>query len=73
LYQIIITDANGCTAFENNILIATTKWFRYFNLLSWSILCWTRIGRTIGTSVTAPTGPGPYHFAVYSQGLTYTG
>jgi hypothetical protein len=22
LYQIIITDANGCTAFENNILIA---------------------------------------------------
>jgi hypothetical protein len=25
LYQIIITDANGCTAFENNILIATTK------------------------------------------------
>jgi large repetitive protein len=77
LYQIIITDANGCAVFENKILVASPP-----DDLDISV---TPVGPTcaglgsaevaIGSTLTGGsiTGTGPFHFAVYSPGLTYTG
>lgn len=75
LYQIIITDDNGCTAFENNILVASPPSDLDISVTPVGPTC-AGLGSAeiaIGASPTAPTGPGPYHFAVYSPGLTYTG
>jgi hypothetical protein len=66
LYQIIITDANGCNAFENNILIASPPSDLDISVTPVGPSC-AGLGSAeiaIGTSA-APTGPGP-SFAVYS-------
>lgn len=67
LYQIIITDANGCTAFENNILIASPP-----NDLDISVTpppsdC-SALGSAIvsvGASPTSIIGSGPFYFSLY--------
>ncbi|WP_348825744.1 beta strand repeat-containing protein, partial [Flavobacterium aestuarii] len=74
-YQIIITDSNGCTAFENNILIASPPDDLDITVTSPPADC-SAPGSAIiavGGPLSSVTGPGPYHFAVYSPGLTYTG
>ncbi|MCK8140462.1 T9SS type B sorting domain-containing protein [Flavobacterium sp. I-SCBP12n] len=74
LYQIIITDANGCTAFENNIVIASPPDALDITVTAPPADC-SALGSAliaVGTSPTSPTGVGPYHFAVYSPGLLYT-
>ncbi|MGL2987974.1 T9SS type B sorting domain-containing protein [Flavobacterium sp. RSSA_27] len=74
LYQIIITDANGCTAFENNILVASPPDDLDITVTPVGPTC-AGLGSAevaIGAS-TSITGSGPFHFAVYSPGLTYTG
>ena len=75
-YQIIITDANGCTAFENQILIASPPDDLDISVVPVGATC-AGLGSAevaIGTSTAGSiTGAGPFHFAVFSPGLTYTG
>lgn len=71
LYEIRITDANGCTALEQNILVASPP----DNLdidINTTADCLT--GGTAEVSIgTALTGSGPYYFAIYEgPGMTYT-
>ena len=60
LYQIIITDANGCTAFENNILIASPPSDLDISVVPVGPTC-AGLGSAevaIGASPTAPAGSG---------------
>ncbi|MEC3908716.1 T9SS type B sorting domain-containing protein [Tamlana sp. 2201CG12-4] len=71
LYEIIITDANGCTAIETNILVASPPDDLDININA-TADCIT--GGTAEVSIGTPlSGSGPYHFAIYTgPGMTYT-
>jgi gliding motility-associated-like protein len=74
LYQIIITDANGCTAFENDILIASPPTDLDISVVPVGPTCAGLGSAQVAIGVASSiTGAGPFHFAVYSPGLTYTG
>jgi len=71
LYEIIITDANGCSVMEQNILVASPP----DNLdidINTTADCLT--GGTAEVSIgSLLTGNGPYHFAIYEgSGMVYT-
>lgn len=73
LYQVVITDANGCTAFENDILVASPPDDLDISVVPVGPTC-VGLGSaevSIG-SMSSITGSGPFHFAVYSPGLTYS-
>jgi gliding motility-associated-like protein len=71
LYEIIITDANGCSLIEQDILVASPPDDLDINVDS-TADCLT--GGTVEVSVGTPlSGSGPYHFAIYSgSGMTYS-
>ncbi len=71
LYEIIITDANGCSAIEENILVASPP-----DDLDISIGATADCisGGTATVAVgTSLAGSGPYYFAIYTgPGMVYT-
>ncbi|URM37843.1 T9SS type B sorting domain-containing protein [Flavobacterium anhuiense] len=75
LYQIIITDANGCTNIEQNVFVASPPDDLDITVTSPPADC-SSLGSAvvaIGASSTNITGNGPFHFAVYTgTGMTYT-
>jgi len=75
LYQIIITDANGCTNIEQNVLVASPPEDLDITVTPPPANC-SALGSAvvaIGASSTQITGNGPFHFAIYTgPGMTYT-
>lgn len=71
LYEIIITDANGCSLLEQNILVASPPDDLDIAIAATSD-CTT--GGTVEVSIGSPlTGAGPYYFAIYTgPGMTYS-
>lgn len=71
LYEIIITDTNGCSVIEQNILVASPPDNLDININT-TADCLT--GGTAEVSIgSLLTGNGPYHFAIYEgAGMTYT-
>ncbi|MFV8357101.1 T9SS type B sorting domain-containing protein [Flavobacterium sp. XS1P32] len=69
LYQIIITDANGCTVFENDILVASPPDDLDIDVTLAAATC-TGLGSAevaIGTGPKASiTGTGPFYFSLYT-------
>ncbi|PWK02419.1 gliding motility-associated-like protein [Flavobacterium araucananum] len=76
LYQIIITDANGCTNIEQNVLVASPPDDLDITVTPPPADCST-LGSAvvaIGAASTNITGDGPFHFAIYTgPGMIYTG
>ncbi|MTD72570.1 SprB repeat-containing protein, partial [Flavobacterium sp. LC2016-13] len=74
-YEIIVTDANGCSKIVQNILVASPPQDLDITVTPPPADCST-LGSAvvaIGASSTNITGPGPFHFAIYSgPGMTYT-
>ncbi|WP_396601279.1 T9SS type B sorting domain-containing protein [Algibacter sp. R77976] len=71
LYEIIITDANGCTRIEDNILVASPPDDLDISIDS-SVDCLTG-GEAVVSVGTTLAGSGPYHFAIYTgPGMTYS-
>ncbi|OXA84286.1 hypothetical protein B0A66_21270, partial [Flavobacterium hercynium] len=67
LYQIIVTDANGCANIEQNILVASPPDDLDITILAPPANCLA--GGSAELSVGSKSGiigPGPFHFAVYS-------
>ncbi|WP_406844828.1 T9SS type B sorting domain-containing protein [Flavobacterium soyae] len=75
LYQIIITDANGCTNIEQNVFVASPPDDLDITVTAPPADC-SSLGSAvvaIGAASTNITGNGPFHFAVYTgPGMTYT-
>ncbi|KRB54851.1 SprB repeat-containing protein [Flavobacterium sp. Root186] len=75
LYQIIVTDANGCTNIEQNIFVASPPNDLDITVTPPPADC-SSLGSAvvaIGATSTNITGNGPFHFAVYTgPGMTYT-
>ncbi|MFH7016147.1 T9SS type B sorting domain-containing protein [Flavobacterium sp. FlaQc-47] len=67
LYEIIITDANGCTKSVNNILVASPPDDLDINVFSPPADCSTGGSAvvSIGTSTTI-IGTGPFYFGIYT-------
>ncbi|KJD34502.1 hypothetical protein PK35_01540 [Tamlana nanhaiensis] len=72
LYEIIITDANGCTAMVQNILVASPPDDLDISVIAPPADCST--GGSATVSIGTPlTGSGPFHFAIYTgPGMVYT-
>ena len=75
LYQIIVTDANGCSNIEQNIFVASPPNDLDITVTPPPADC-SSLGSAvvaIGATSTNITGNGPFHFAVYTgPGMTYT-
>ncbi|EGV42056.1 T9SS type B sorting domain-containing protein [Bizionia argentinensis JUB59] len=74
LYEIIITDANGCTLIEQNIMVASPPDDLDIDI-SPTVDCATggSADVTIGAASTM-TGVGPFYFAIYTgSGMTWDG
>ncbi len=75
LYQIIITDANGCTNIEQNVFVASPPDDLDITVTPPPADC-SSLGSAvvaIGAASTNITGPGPFHFAVYTgPGMVYS-
>ncbi|MFI0431482.1 beta strand repeat-containing protein, partial [Mariniflexile sp. HMF6888] len=74
LYEIIITDANGCTAIEQNILVASPPDDLDIDVVM-TVDCVTggEADVSIGTATTI-TGTGPFYFAIYTgPGMVWDG
>jgi gliding motility-associated-like protein len=75
LYQIIVTDANGCTSIEQNVFVASPPEDLDITVTAPPADC-SSLGSAvvaIGASSTNITGNGPFHFAVYTGvAMTYT-
>ncbi|WP_372935527.1 T9SS type B sorting domain-containing protein [Seonamhaeicola sp.] len=71
LYEIIITDANGCSLLEQNILVASPPEDLVINTVA-TADCTS--GGTVEVSIGTPlAGSGPYYFAIYTgPGMTYS-
>src|SRR5690606_36312258 len=64
LYEIIITDANGCSLIEQDILVASPPEDLDITVIAPPADCST--GGTAEIVIGTPlTGSGPYHFAIY--------
>nr|WP_315188993.1 T9SS type B sorting domain-containing protein [uncultured Flavobacterium sp.] len=75
-YQIIVTDANGCSWIEQNILVASPPDDLDITVSSPPADCSTAGSAivAVGATSTNLTGSGPFHFAVYSgPGMIYSG
>ncbi|GAA4299861.1 hypothetical protein GCM10023163_21620 [Aestuariibaculum suncheonense] len=73
LYEVLITDANGCAYLEQNILVASPPDDLDITVTSPPADCSTGGSAevSIGTSLAST---GPFHFAIYTgPGMTYTG
>ena len=74
LYQINIVDANGCSVLIQNVPVASPPDDLDISVVPVGPTC-VGLGSAevaIG-SMSSITGVGPFHFAVYSPGLTYPG
>ncbi|WP_157757585.1 T9SS type B sorting domain-containing protein [Pseudalgibacter alginicilyticus] len=73
LYEIIITDANGCSEIVQDVLVASPPDDLEININTVAVDCLT--GGTAEISVGTPlAGSGPYYFAIYTGlGMTYPG
>ncbi|MFL1013414.1 T9SS type B sorting domain-containing protein [Flavisericum labens] len=72
LYEIIVTDTNGCSFMEQNILVSSPP----DNLdIAINATADCVSGGTVEISIGTPlAGSGPYHFAIYTgSGMTYPG
>lgn len=74
LYELIVTDVNGCSVIEQNILVASPPDDLDINIAT-TVDC--AIGGeaevSIGTATTI-TGTGPFYFAIYTgPGMTWDG
>ncbi|WMI64969.1 T9SS type B sorting domain-containing protein [Aestuariibaculum sp. YM273] len=72
LYEVLITDANGCRYLEQNILVASPPDDLDITVTSPPADCSTGGSAevSIGTSLSST---GPFHFAIYTgPGMTYT-
>jgi gliding motility-associated-like protein len=76
LYQIIITDANGCTNIEQNVLVASPPDDLDITVTAPPADCSSPGSAVVAINTTATgtiTGPGPFHFAIYTgPGMVYT-
>ncbi|WP_456315732.1 hypothetical protein, partial [Pseudomonas shirazensis] len=76
LYQIIVTDANGCTNIEQNVLVASPPDDLDIIVTAPPADCSSPGSAVVAINTTATgtiTGPGPFHFAVYTgPGMVYT-
>lgn len=73
LYEIIITDANGCSLIEQDILVASPPDDLDITVSSPPADCSTGGSATV-TIGTPLSGSGPFHFAVYTgPGMSYPG
>ncbi|MFD1603195.1 beta strand repeat-containing protein, partial [Flavobacterium artemisiae] len=76
LYQIIITDANGCTNIEQNVLVASPPDDLDITVTAPPADCSGLGSAEVAintTSMGSIVGNGPFHFAVYTgPGMTYT-
>ncbi|MCB4797964.1 T9SS type B sorting domain-containing protein [Neotamlana laminarinivorans] len=75
LYEIIITDANGCTYLEQDILVASPPDDLDIIIADPTVDCVLggQVDVSIGTS-TSIVGSGPFYFAIYTgSGMTYDG
>ncbi len=72
LYEIIVTDANGCTDIVQNILVASPPDDLDISVISPPADC--SMGGQATVSIGTPlAGSGPFHFAIYTgPGMTYT-
>ncbi|WP_044633470.1 T9SS type B sorting domain-containing protein [Neotamlana sedimentorum] len=72
LYEIIITDTNGCTAMVQNILVASPPDDLDISVIAPPADCSTGGSATVAIG-TPLTGSGPFHFAIYTgSGMVYT-
>ncbi|TYA72007.1 T9SS type B sorting domain-containing protein [Seonamhaeicola marinus] len=75
LYEIIITDANGCTYLEQNILVASPPDDLDIVVTSPPADCSTGGSATVSIgAATTLTGTGPFYFAIYTgPGMVWDG
>ncbi|TXE11523.1 T9SS type B sorting domain-containing protein [Seonamhaeicola algicola] len=75
IYEIIITDSNGCTAIVQNILVASPPDDLDITVTSPPADCSTGGEATVGIgTATTVTGSGPFYFAIYTgPGMTWDG
>ncbi|WP_348798281.1 T9SS type B sorting domain-containing protein [Flavobacterium adhaerens] len=73
LYQLIVTDANGCTKLIQDILVASPPDDLDITVTPPPADCSTSGSAVVAIGASSSiTGVGPFHFAVYTPGLTYT-
>ncbi|QXP58809.1 T9SS type B sorting domain-containing protein [Olleya sp. HaHaR_3_96] len=75
IYEIIITDSNGCTFLEQNILVASPPDDLDINIAATILDCAAggQADVSIGSS-SSITGVGPFYFAIYTgPGMTWDG
>ncbi|MFH6773149.1 hypothetical protein, partial [Gaetbulibacter aestuarii] len=70
-YQIIITDANGCSVMEQNVLVASPP--DSLDILVDTVADCTNGGTALVSIGSSLSGDGPFHFAIYdgSGNMTY--
>ncbi|WP_167443840.1 T9SS type B sorting domain-containing protein, partial [Flavobacterium cutihirudinis] len=70
LYQIVVTDANGCPWIEKDILIAQPPGGLGLTVSATPPVCGS-LGSAEVKITTAFTGTGPFYFALYTPGIEY--
>ena len=73
LYELIVTDVNGCQQLHQNILVASPPDDLDITVLPSPADCSTDGSAIVAVGSGGLTGAGPFHFAVYTgPGITYT-
>lgn len=71
LYQVLVVDANGCSWIEKDILIAQPPGGLDLDISALPPPCGS-LGSAEVKIATAFTSAGPFYFAIYTPGITYS-